>query len=267
MITQDWTQLLEQEQANSVEGTVRARIDPRFFNALRTVSPHLVHPDTAVGPFKLVLESFGLSNIMVKSEDNLTIVGLFDLEWTYSGPPQMAASPWWLLDERLNLYDIGGDGGPEGLSAITERYFEHLEIYKRVLKEEERTMPGLHDRTMSSLIDWSEKTKALWFHMVLHTGFNYPSSISIIDWGEGTGEEWLDRWDYTFPLDMEASVAQKNGQLDEYNRAKVEFKLTMLSLDAKKTREDVIMEGVKRLVANWDAKRRRRKNAMRREAE
>jgi hypothetical protein len=35
------------------------------------------------------------------SEDDLTIVGVVDLEWSYIGPAQLFGSaPWWLLQDR-----------------------------------------------------------------------------------------------------------------------------------------------------------------------
>lgn len=64
------------------------------------------------GPFKLICDDLGLANMIVRSEDDLTIVGVVDFEWVYAGPAQLFASaPWWLLiDPPVNDdWDFDGE--------------------------------------------------------------------------------------------------------------------------------------------------------------
>jgi len=44
------------------------------------------------GLFKLLCDDFGLANMIVRSKDDLTIVGVVDLEWSYTGPAQLFGS-------------------------------------------------------------------------------------------------------------------------------------------------------------------------------
>ncbi|TLD27959.1 phosphotransferase enzyme family protein [Venturia nashicola] len=215
---QDWEQL--SQQANSVCGLWDAKNKLASFNALRIVVRDFVHQDTAKGPFKLVSEDFGLSNILVRTEDDLTIVGVVDLEWSYAGPAQLAASPWLLLNSRLNLYDLEFEAEAEASAVILDRYLKHLEIYKRVLGEEEERMPDIHDKGMSSLIEWSESSGALWFHMLLHSGFNYVSSIPFAQVRKHIGDRRWDKLKSTFPFDsLEALATSKAQQTEEYEKS------------------------------------------------
>jgi hypothetical protein len=65
----------------------------------------------------------------------LTVVGVVDLEWSYVGLAQLFGSaPWWLLQDRLNNWDIDLD--KEEYPKVLARYLRYLEIFKRVLEEE-----------------------------------------------------------------------------------------------------------------------------------
>ena len=37
------------------------------------------------GPFKLICDDFGPANVIVRSKDDLTIIGVVDLEWVMQG--------------------------------------------------------------------------------------------------------------------------------------------------------------------------------------
>jgi hypothetical protein len=179
-----------------------------------------VHQDTAKGPFKLISKDFGLSNILVKSEDDLTIMGVIDLKWSYASPAQLAASPWWLLNSRLNLYDLEFKAEAEASAIILNRYLKHLKIYKHMLREEEERMPDIHNKGMSSLIEWSESSGALWFHMLLHSGFNYVSSIPFAQVRKHIGDGRWDKLKSTFPFDsLEALATSKAQQTEEYEKS------------------------------------------------
>jgi hypothetical protein len=111
---------------------------------------------------------------MVRGWDDLTVVGVVDLEWSYAGPAQLFASPWWLLQTRLTIYDSRFD---EEAPAILKRFNRYLDLYIRVLKQEEAAMPGYEAKQLSSLVEWCRESGALWLHMLLSTGFNYHTSL------------------------------------------------------------------------------------------
>jgi hypothetical protein len=187
-VGQDWKQLLK--QPNSVCGEFDGKQKMQAFSALRTLLPEFIHKDYDKGPFKLVCEDFGLANLIVRSHHDLTIIGVVDLEWSYAGPAQLAASPWWLLQARLTLYDLELEEEAKKSAKILDRYLKYLDIFIRVLKQEERILTASQS-TLSKLVEWSRESGAMWLHMLLHTGFNYVGSIPFVQLREHIG---LKKW-------------------------------------------------------------------------
>lgn len=73
------------------------------FSFLKSLIPALVERNYDSGPFKLICDDLGLASLIVRSEEDLTIVGVVDFEWSYVGPAQLFGSaPCWLLQDRLN---------------------------------------------------------------------------------------------------------------------------------------------------------------------
>jgi len=78
---------------------------------------------------------------------------------------------------RLTIYDAKLDKeAPE----ILGRFLRSLEIFKRVLKEEEETVSGHESKQLSSLFESSHTPGAMWLHILLSTGFKYPDSIPLL---------------------------------------------------------------------------------------
>jgi hypothetical protein len=87
-----------------------------------------------------------------------------DLEWVYAGPAQLFASgPWWLLGDRpINeAWDFYNGEPPQ----VASRYMRYLEIFTSVLKEEEVKIPGHEKKELSTLVEWSKTTGAMWLHI------------------------------------------------------------------------------------------------------
>ncbi|ODM21877.1 hypothetical protein SI65_02721 [Aspergillus cristatus] len=119
---QDWKQFRHQPNtviAGELDGiTTYASLD-----MLKSMMPQFVDTEYEKGPFKLICDYFSLANMIVKSREDLTIVGVVGLEWVYAGPAQMFASgPWWLLLNRpINTeWDFQVEDPPE----VNERYFK-----------------------------------------------------------------------------------------------------------------------------------------------
>ncbi|KOC12916.1 hypothetical protein AFLA70_9g006771 [Aspergillus flavus AF70] len=122
---------------------------------LESLIPELTHPTYDRGPFKLICDDFGLGNVIVRSKDDLTITGVVDMEWVYAGPAQLFGSaPWWLLMDRpLNEeWDFEEDDAPEA----TDRYLKCLEIFIRVLSDEEGKMTGNGRKELTELVKRSK---------------------------------------------------------------------------------------------------------------
>jgi hypothetical protein len=166
--------------------------------------------------------------MIVRSKDDLTIVGMVDLEWSYVGPAQLFGSaPWWLLQDRLNNWDVSLDKeSPE----IVARFLRWLEIFKRVLEEEEGKLPGNEDKELSTLVKWSEASGAMWLHMILSCGFNDADSLPFAQLRNHIGnEQWSQRKEEFYGTEgMEAFVKQKLPQLMRYEE---EFEITKAHKD------------------------------------
>ncbi|KAJ5783418.1 uncharacterized protein N7518_009095 [Penicillium psychrosexuale] len=112
------------------------------------------------GPFKLICDDLGLANMIVKSAEDHTIVGMVDLEWVYAGPAQIFFSaPWWLLyDLPINEeWDFMMSKPP----ALNDRFFKCLDMFVRILAEEESKTPGYNE--VSTLVKWSVDSGAIKF--------------------------------------------------------------------------------------------------------
>ena len=76
LMEQDWNQLLS--QPNSVSGKYTGRAKYASFGVLKSLIPDLVERNYDRGPFKLICDDLGLANSIVRSEEDLTIVGVVD---------------------------------------------------------------------------------------------------------------------------------------------------------------------------------------------
>ncbi|KAL1856944.1 hypothetical protein VTK73DRAFT_8168 [Phialemonium thermophilum] len=100
------------------------------------------------------------------------------------------------------------DGRPPNLA---ERYLRHLNVYKRVLAEEEAGRPGHEAMELSILAKRSQQSGAMWLHILLSAGFNDHRRFPFAQLRQQVGEK---RWERrtaefcTLP-EVEAFVVQK----------------------------------------------------------
>jgi hypothetical protein len=153
----------------------------------------------------------------VKSKDDFTIVGLVDLEWSYVGPAQLFGSaPWWLLGIRLNNVDTYYD---KDYPETAARFLKYLEIFKRVLGEEEERISGIGGKEFSKLVEWSEASGTMWFHMLLSCGFNHPENLPFVQLQRHIGTEKWEQLKRQFRgTETNAFVKEKVSQLAQYDR-------------------------------------------------
>ncbi|KAL4915717.1 hypothetical protein BDW62DRAFT_212561 [Aspergillus aurantiobrunneus] len=177
---QDEQQL--QHQPNSV--TVEQNGGSRFasLKILQSMMPGMVNEKYDQGPFKLICDDLSPANVIVRSQHDLTIVGVVGLEWVYAGPAQLFASaPWWLLlDRPVNEdWDFVAGETPE----VSSRYFRHLDMFKQILNEEEAKSLEYHEREVSQLVQWYEDSGAIWLHMLVSSGF-FRLRVGVKRWRE-----------------------------------------------------------------------------------
>jgi hypothetical protein len=206
---------------------------------LKSMIPEMVNESYNQGPFKLICDDFSPANVIVKVEHDLTIVGVVDLEWVYAGPAQLFASaPWWLLLDRPVNEDWDFKAGQP--PKITDRYFRHLKMFKRILSEEEGKMPEHHSKEVSKLMTWSEDSGAMWLHMLLSSGFFDWFTFPCMHLRERVGvAEWRDQ--INAQKGMKEFVARKLRDLEAYDEKvdKVEHNKTLLASGAL-TKEEFI---------------------------
>lgn len=108
--------------------------------------------------------------MIVDSREKLKITGVVDFEWSYTGPAQLlGTAPWWLLQERPELWDFSPD--------MRDRFLRHLGLFKRVLEEEEKHAPEYQSKKLSELVERSETEWTMWYHMILQGSFHGPGSL------------------------------------------------------------------------------------------
>lgn len=215
LVGQDWTQLLQ--QPNVVTGFYGAKNSYRSFSVLKSLVPQFVNQDWNYGPSKLICDDLGLNNFIVRSEDDLTIVGVVDFEWSYVGPAQLFGSaPWWLLQDRLNNYDISEND--EEAPKLVNRYLRHLKIFQRILEEEEKNILGQRNE-LSRLVKWSVDSGAMWLHMVLSWGFNDPKVLPFALLIKHIGSEKWDQLKQAIPdsEELRQFASEKVSQLEQYD--------------------------------------------------
>ncbi|KAJ5633892.1 hypothetical protein N7528_001734 [Penicillium herquei] len=169
--------------------------------------------------FKLICDDLGLANLIVRSEEDLTVVGVVDLEWSYVGPAQMAGSaPYWLLQDRPTSPVWDWKDGRR--SAAGNRYFRHLRLYMRILEEEEAKVPE-YKHELSDMIKWSQETGAMWIHMLVSDAFRGTSAFPFAEFRQHLGGEpqWVRREQEFRGPAMEAFAARKELELRWYGEA------------------------------------------------
>ncbi|PCH06956.1 Aminoglycoside phosphotransferase [Penicillium occitanis (nom. inval.)] len=216
VVGQDWEQLVY--QPNSIFGSYDAQNKYVAFKALRNLIPDMVHEQYDSRKFKLICDDLGLANLIVRGRDNLTVVGVVDLEWSYIGPAQLFGSaPWWLLQDRPvnSSWDYTGDEPPK----IADRYFKYLDIFIRVLEEEEARMTESEEKELSSLVKWSQASGAMWLHMLISSGFNDHRSFPFTQLRQHLGDAKWAQYEKGCgnAEELGAFAARKVIQLDEYD--------------------------------------------------
>jgi hypothetical protein len=218
VIEQDLGQLVH--QSNSTVGPYDAKNKYVAFKALKSSIRGLVNAKYDRCKFKLICDDLGLANLIVRGREDRTVVGVVDLEWSYIGPAQLFGSaPWWLLQDRpVNPdWDYEDHEPPK----IAPRYFRYLEIFMRVLEEEEAKMPGHEEGELSSLVKWSQTSGAMWLHMLISSGFNDTYSFPFKQLRQHIGDtEWARRQnEFDDAEELEAFAARKVSDLDKYDEA------------------------------------------------
>ncbi|KAJ5145893.1 uncharacterized protein N7515_000457 [Penicillium bovifimosum] len=218
VIDQDWQQL--RYQPNSITGELDAISKYASLSIVKSLIPRFVNAAYENGPFKLICDDFGPANMIVKSEKDLTIVGVVDLEWVYAGPAQLFGSaPWWLLHDRpVNEEWDFVDGNPP---EATKRYINCLDIFKEALVKEEAKMPREQGTELSKLVEWSEASGAMWVHMLLSSGFFDSFSFPCMQLRQCVGARW---WrervnELEIRPEVEQFAAHKLQDLEEFDKS------------------------------------------------
>lgn len=80
VVGQDWEQLVH--QTNSALRLYHAQNLYVAFNILESLVPDMISPQYDCSKFKLTCDDLGLANLIVRSREDLTVVGVIDLKWS-----------------------------------------------------------------------------------------------------------------------------------------------------------------------------------------
>jgi hypothetical protein len=185
---------------------------------MKALVPRHVLPGLDRGPFKLTCDDFQPTNMIVNNEQELKVIAVIDWEWSYTAPAQMVNStPSWLVIQSPHIWATVDD-------RLT-RFNKHLEIYTRILEEEEPKilMNSIHDDHKPSKILRATQEKGLqWFHTLILRGFNGPTCVPFIKLQEKT-QDW-DRLASAIPEeDIDLFVKKKMNDLKEYEKQLAEM--------------------------------------------
>ncbi|KAF2728278.1 hypothetical protein EJ04DRAFT_591941 [Polyplosphaeria fusca] len=197
VVNQNWEQVVRQR--NSTYGRYGAMAKYRSFKALKSIITDFIHDEYDRTKFKIVCDDLGLANLIVKSREDLTVIGVVDLEWSYIGPAQLFGSaPWWLLMDRPT-----------------------------------------NDAELSALMRWSEHSGAMWLHMLLTTGFNDPCSYPFTKLIQHIGaDEWESRKRDVAEDEVEAFGVKKMMQLKQYRKDLEVIKANKALVDTGQMRKE-----------------------------
>lgn len=178
---QHWQQFATQR--NSVYEVEDGKACYVFHKVLKTLIKRHVWPEFNQGPFKFLCDDLGPTNMLVNNEQELKIVGVVDVEWSYVAPAQLATVPRWILQER-----------PDSWPFDTERrdmFLKYFDKFTRTLEEEEaKLIPPARGPRLSELVKRSAEDGSMWLHMVLRSAFNAYDDFACAqliattpDWG------------------------------------------------------------------------------------
>ncbi|KAI1120312.1 hypothetical protein F5Y10DRAFT_134548 [Nemania abortiva] len=195
-------------QLNSVDDAEDARDKFVYWNVMKAL---IARHSRDTGPFKFMCDDFQPANMIVDNDKDLKIIAVIDWEWSYAAPAQIVHStPSWLLIESPNAWP--------SVDERLVRFNKHLELYTRILEEEERRVLGediREDEKPSALLRECQKEGCQWFHFILMRGFNGPSCVPFIKLREETAD-WDELVSAIPEHETEAFVQQKVEHLQTY---------------------------------------------------
>ncbi|KPA35838.1 phosphotransferase enzyme family protein [Fusarium langsethiae] len=206
------------DQPNSVDDERDAREKYIYFNIMKSLVSRHVLRDHDMGPFKLICDDLQPTNMIINNEQDMKVIGVFDWEWSYTAPVQLVHStPSWLLIESPNAW-----------SSVDERlvrFNQHLDLYSRILAEEERKILGEEfdeGRKPSSILQACQEDGRQWFHMIILRGFNGPACVPFTKLREQT-KDWDELVSAIPEEDIESFVSKKMADLRTYKDQMVEI--------------------------------------------
>ncbi|OBS25875.1 hypothetical protein FPOA_06409 [Fusarium poae] len=198
-------------QPNSVDDEHDAREKYIYFNIMKALVSRHVLPNQDMGPFKLMCDDLQPTNMIVDNEQDLRIISVIDWEWLYTAPAQLVSSvPSWLLIESPNAWS--------SVDKRLARFNRHLELYSRILMEEEPKILGEgvdQDRKPSAILRACQEDGHQWFHMIILRGFNGPTCVPFMKLREQT-KDWDELVSAIPEEEIESFVSNKMADLRKY---------------------------------------------------
>ncbi|KAK4039634.1 hypothetical protein C8A01DRAFT_46964 [Parachaetomium inaequale] len=214
---QYWQQFATQRRSCAKDPVADGKANYIFHQVLKTLIKRHVWPEYSKGPFKLHCDDIGPANMLVNNVQELKIVEVVDVEWSYIAPVQLATVPWWILQERPDSWPFD----------ITRRdmFPKYSDKFRRILEEEEALMPAVQGPRLSELVKRSEEDGSMWLHMLVVTT---PDWVELAAEVRGRGE-------------VQSLVARKLEENERYwSVVRETRKMVEEVKDGKRTHQDVI---------------------------
>ncbi|KAF4980844.1 hypothetical protein FZEAL_3242 [Fusarium zealandicum] len=213
------------DQPNSVDDERDAREKYIYFNIMKALIPRHVLSSHGMGPFKLVCDDFQPTNMIVNNEEDLKVVAVIDWEWSYTAPAQLVNSTPRSIPRPGQFHAQS----PNAWASVDERlarFQQHLELYTRILEEEELKILGYgitEDQKPSTMLRACQKDGRQWLHFIILRGFNGPTCVPFVKLREET-KDWDELAAAIPEEDISSFVKKKMADLQKYEEQLVEMK-------------------------------------------
>jgi hypothetical protein len=201
------------EQPNSIDDEQDAKEKFIYFNVMKALIARHVLPEHDQGPFKLMCDDFQPTNMIVNNVEDLKIVGVIDWEWSYTAPLQLVHStPTWLLIQTPNAW--------ASIDQRLDRFNKHLELFERILEEEERSIFGDNipeSQKPSTFLKVSQDHGRQWFYFIILRGFNGPTCVPFTMLRQET-KDWDELVAAIPQRDIDLFVQRKMADLAAYEK-------------------------------------------------
>ena len=200
------------EQKNSVDNADDARNKYVHRQRIQSIAPRFVSKKHNHGPYKLICDDMRPGNMKINLETS-EIIGMLDVEWTYTGPYQFLYSPpSWLILSNPTSWTSSSEGLYQQKFLIFIKSLEKEEV-EREIETGDKVQP---DEKLSYLMRQSMQDGKFWFNELLRESFNFDEEVLWPNIKRFIQHPQLQELEIPNDADVEAFVQTKMEDLHQY---------------------------------------------------